>query len=311
MKTIFTNPAYTITRAASRQTCYTIRWLADRDRLDDAYRAYAYFRWVDDCLDSPSAPQSDRLAFIQRQKSLLERSYRRDSALVVNPHEQMLFDLVNHDAEPDSGLQAYLRNMMAVMDFDARRRGCLISLKELDAYTHFLARAVTEAMHYFIGHCCPTPHDETRYLAVAAAHITHMLRDTADDIQNGYYNIPCELLTAKQIQPDDLHSEAYRAWVRSRVALARGYFILGKQYLQRVPNLRCRLAGLAYTARFEWLLDTFEREDYCLRPNYDERKSFRAALSMGGTVSSTLFNHSAVNLPPQAATSQPVAPGHS
>jgi len=311
MKTTFTNSAYTITKAASRQTCYTIRWLADRDRLDDAYRSYAYFRWVDDCLDSPVAPQPDRLAFIQRQKSLLERCYRRDSLLAVNPHEQMLFDLVNHDTEPDSGLQAYLRNMMAVMDFDARRRGRLVSLRELDAYTHFLARAVTEAMHYFIGHCCPTPHDETRYLAVTAAHITHMLRDTVDDTQNGYYNIPCEFLTAKRFQPDDLHSEAYRAWVRNRVALARGYFALGKQYLQRVPNLRCRLAGLAYTARFEWLLDTFERENYCLRPNYAERKGLRAALEMSGMVFSTLFGHPAANLPPQAATSQPVAPSRS
>ncbi len=122
----------------------------------------------------------------------------------------MLVDLVRRDLEPDSGLQFYLRNMMAVMDFDARRRGRLVSQKELDAYTHHLASAVTEAMHYFIGHCCPSPHDETRYLAVTAAHITHMLRDTYDDVQHGYYNIPRELLEAKRLQPDDLQSPVYR-----------------------------------------------------------------------------------------------------
>ncbi len=42
------NLAASITKAASRQTFYTVRLLADRDLLDDAYRAYAYFRWVDD-----------------------------------------------------------------------------------------------------------------------------------------------------------------------------------------------------------------------------------------------------------------------
>ncbi len=36
--------AASITKAASQQTYYTIRFLADRDRMADAYRAYAYFR---------------------------------------------------------------------------------------------------------------------------------------------------------------------------------------------------------------------------------------------------------------------------
>jgi phytoene/squalene synthetase len=289
--------AASITKTASRQTYYTVRLLADRKLVDDAYRVYAYFRWVDDTLDSDGSSPSENLAFIARQKSLLEACYRGAFPLAVNANEQMLVDLVRHDPEQGSGLQIYLCNMMAVMDFDARRRGRLVSQKELDAYTHHLASAVTEAMHYFIGHCCPSPRDETRYLAVTAAHITHMLRDTYDDVQHGYYNFPRELLAAKQIQPDDLHSSAYRLWVRSRVQLARGYFALGKRYLARVSNLRCRLAGYAYTARFEWLLDAIEREDYCLRPSYSERKSFRAGLGMSGQVLSSLFNRPGAELP--------------
>ncbi len=240
--------------------------------------------------NSAGSSPSENLAFICRQKSLLEACYRQAFPPAANANEQMLVDLVRHDHEPDSGLQFYLRNMMAVMDFDARRRGRVVSQKELDAYTHHLASAVTEAMHYFIGHCCPSPRDETRYLAVTAAHITHMLRDTYDDVQHGYYNIPREWIAAKRIQPDDLDSPAYRLWVRSRVQLARGYFALGKEYLARVSNLRCRLAGYAYTARFEWLLDTFQREGYRLRPAYSERKSFRASLSMSGLVLSSLFS---------------------
>ena len=44
-----------ITQNASKQTYYTIRLLVDRDLVPDAYRAYAYFRWVDDVLDAPLA----------------------------------------------------------------------------------------------------------------------------------------------------------------------------------------------------------------------------------------------------------------
>jgi len=51
----------------------------------------------------------------------------------------MLVEMVHGDHEKNSGLQSYLRNMMLVMDFDARRRGRLISQAELNAYTHWLA----------------------------------------------------------------------------------------------------------------------------------------------------------------------------
>jgi phytoene/squalene synthetase len=166
----------------------------------------------------------------------------------------------------------------------------LISQIELDEYTHWLASAVTEAMHYFIGNACYAPQDETRYLAVTAAHITHMLRDTFDDVQAGYYNIPREVLDAHHIGPQDVGSEAYRAWVTSRVQLARVYFAAGREYLARVQSRRCRLAGLAYTARFEWVLDTIAREDYSLRPQYDERKRVGTALQMSWQALSSLLS---------------------
>ncbi|MBI5933531.1 MAG: squalene/phytoene synthase family protein [Chloroflexi bacterium] len=272
--------AASITKAASSQTFYTIRFLVDRERVADAYRAYAYFRWVDDCLDVESAAEEERSGFVQRQKSLLERCYRGESIADVNPQEQMLVELTRNDAEKNSGLRSYLFNMMAVMAFDAERRGRLISQSELNQYTRWLSVAVTEAMHYFIGHDCYAPRDETRMLAVAAAHITHMLRDTFDDVQAGYFNIPLEILEASHVTPQDVRSDAYRAWVRGRVQLARSYFEAGRDYLNRVANPRCRLAGYAYMARFEWLLDTIEREEFVLRPAYDERKSLKTGLKM-------------------------------
>jgi phytoene/squalene synthetase len=268
------------TKAASQQTYYTIRYLVDRERVADAYRAYAYFRWVDDILDTESTSSGERSAFIARQKSILEKSYRGEVAEDVDIHETMLVELIQQDAEKNSGLQIYLRNMMAVMNFDAGRRGGLVSQREFDAYTLWLSSAVTEAMHYFIGRECYSPHTDARYMAVTAAHITHMLRDTFDDVQAGYFNIPREVLEANHLRPQAICHPAYRTWVQSRVQLARDYFKAGRDYLRKVENPRCRLAGFAYTARFEWLLDTFEREDYCLRAQYNERKSFGTGLRM-------------------------------
>jgi hypothetical protein len=98
------------------------------------------------------------------------------------------------------------------------------------------------------------------------------------------------VLEANHIEPQDVHSAAYRAWVKSRVQLAREYFEVGKGYLARVQNLRCRLAGFAYTARFEWLLDTIEREGYSLRPQYSERRSSGTGLRMSWLVLSAMIN---------------------
>ncbi len=106
-----------------------------------------------------------------------------------------------------------------------------------------------------MGHGEYAPPDETHYLALSAAHITYMLRNTFDDVQLGYYNIPHEVLQANHIGPQAVKSDTYRAWVKSRAELARQYFKVGKSYFARVQNMRCRLPCFAYITRFEWLLE--------------------------------------------------------
>src|SRR6185295_10600559 len=99
--------AASITKAASKQTYYTIRFLVDRKSAADAYRAYAYFRWVDDMLDAESFALSgmmstarnaveaqERINFLERQKSLLEKCYRGESIQDATIEEQMLIQLV-------------------------------------------------------------------------------------------------------------------------------------------------------------------------------------------------------------------------
>ena len=273
-----------ITRAASKQAYYTVRFLVDRDRALDAYRAYAYFRWVDDTLDQQMTDRVERLAFVARQQSLVDCGYRGAEPDNLAAEERMLIDLIAGDGEARSGLQSYIRNMMAVMAFDANRRGRLISDGELGEYARLLATAVTDALHHFIGHKDTLPPSEARYLPAMGAHITHMLRDTFEDVAAGYFNVPCELLEASGITPGDVTSAPYCEWVRSRVELARQYFRAGAGYLDHVPSLRCRLAGCAYMARFVGILDAIEWDGYRLRPAYPEFKRAGYALRVGGSV---------------------------
>jgi phytoene/squalene synthetase len=287
-----------ITKAGSKQTYYIIRFLMDRERVQDAFRAYAYFRWVDDQLDMMAGTAEEKRTILTRQCSLLEDCYNGETPSPASLEEQMLVDLVQNDPEKDSGLQAYLCNMMNVMEFDVERCGRLITQAELSQYTLWLSKAVTEYMFYFIGHDDPPPQSGARYHAVSGAHIVHMLRDLLGDIELGYFNIPAEVLENGRISSDQFGELTFRKWVFERVQLAHGYFDAGRKYISQVKNFRCRLAGFSYLARFEWMLRAIEQDRYCLRPEYPERKRLKAALWMAWRIITSFLNLSTVKYNP-------------
>lgn len=293
--------AETITREASTQTYFTIRLLADRPLVEGAYRAYAYFRWVDDVIDQQQLARQECLAFLDRQQLIIGRCFRGEWPGGLCPEEELVADLIARNMNANNGLHAYITQMTAVMAFDAGRKGRLISQVELDIYTLRLAMAVTEALFYFIGHDSTSPQNEARYQAVTAAHITHMLRDAIEDTENGYFNIPRDYLEARGLSPLDINSVDYQDWVRSRVQLARKLFAGGKANLAQVENARCRLAGYAYIARFEVILDAIERDGYTLRAAYPERKSKSSALKMGASAFSQVMKaptrYAAISVP--------------
>ncbi len=264
--------------------------MADRRRAADAFRAYAYFRWVDDRLDDPNAPAADRAVFLARQRTLLDSGYRGRLPAGLCPEEALLADLIATDNETDSGLQSYLRHMMDVMAFDVARRGRLVSAAQLEDYTQLLSTAVGDALFHFIGHDQQPPREPGRYDAVRGAHIIHMLRDMVEDTLLGYVNIPADYLAAHGLShapsAADLAEPPFRAWVAARVRVARDEFAAGRAYLAGLRNRRCRLAGAAYIARFEYVAGLIERDGYRLRADYSERRSPAATLWMARRASS-------------------------
>jgi hypothetical protein len=92
--------AVSITKTASLQTAYTIRFLADRELMAGAYRAYAYFRWVDDWIDQESLPEKDRIAFLNRQNALLLHFTEKIRSQNLTPTEQKLAYVGATDRSP-------------------------------------------------------------------------------------------------------------------------------------------------------------------------------------------------------------------
>lgn len=272
--------AQSITWAGSKQTYYTARRMVDTELVNDFYRAYAYFRWADDIIDISAQSDDERVSFISRQRELIDRLYRNERPDDLTLEEEIVADLISRDTGESSGLQSFIRNMFAIIEFDAYRKGRLISQQELTWYSTRLGQSVTDGLQYFIGNGHPYPATEDRYLASIAAHIAHLLRDMVLDTADGFINIPREYLEAHGISPQDVDSPPFRAWVRQRVELAREYFREGKRYLDELDVLRCKIVGYWYCARFEGVLDTIERDGYILRARYDERRRLSTWLTI-------------------------------
>ncbi len=280
--------ARAITWASSKQTFATARLLVDEELVVDCLRAYAYLRWVDDVIDLDSQTYKERIAFIRRQRGIVERLYRSERPEDLAPEEQMVADLIDHNPGANSGLHSFICNFLRVLEFDAGRKGRLVSQAELTWYSSCLGKSVTDGIQYFIGNGHAYPDSDERYLAATAAHITHMLRDMKEDLPEGFINIPREYLEAcglnydasRGISPEDLDSPALRVWVWSQVELARSYFRQGKRYLDQLEVLRCKIAGYWYCARFEIVLDTIECDGYTLRESYVERRRASTWLKM-------------------------------
>lgn len=270
--------AQSITRAGSKQAYYTARLMVDRHLVTDFFKAYAYFRWIDDVIDVTAKTEDERITFIKRQRTLIDGLYNR-SILPADlcTEEQILADLVRRDREREleSGLRSFIQNMFAIIEFDAYRKGRLISEQELAWYHERLGISVTDGLQYFIGNDHIYPKTKGRYLAATAAHIVHLLRDMIQDVADGFINIPQEYLDANDLTPESVKAEPFRFWVRQRVEMARDYFQEGKRYFDQLEVLRCKIVGYWYCARFEAVLNAIERDGYVLREEYDERRSWQ------------------------------------
>jgi hypothetical protein len=84
------------------------------------------------------------------------------------------------------------------------------------------------------------------------------------------------------------------------------YFQAGQEATAQVRNLRCRLAGYAYTARFKWMLDAIERDGFCLRSEYPERKSVWAGLWMVWSTLASMFASPCISVERRALAPQPI-----
>jgi len=283
--------ARSITRKGSMQSFLVGRLLVDRGRVDDFYRAYAYFRWVDDMIDEVLPTQRERVEFIGCQRELIRSLYSGEGTRTETDEERVLSDLIANDDGTNEGLRSFIDNMFAIIEFDTHRRGRPITREELDWYNGTLGTSVVDGLHYFIGHDRPASDDADRYNAAIAAHRTHLLRDMIKDIQNGFINLPVDVVGDGDPRSLVDDQARLRDWVRGQVEGARSGFTSGRDYIDGIEVLRCRIAANWYCLRFEGILDTIEEDGYELRAEYHELRRVPALMALLTSTTRMILQH--------------------
>lgn len=272
--------AGSITKNSSLQTFYTIKLLVDKPLVNDAFKAYAYFRWIDDQVDKYLPNCIECKNFIKRQKKIIKNAYSHIEQSNLKPEEKIITELIKSDDKQKSKLNSYITNLFSIIEFDNYRKGRFINQKELIWYSDNLGKAVTDCIQYFIGNNTYYPDLKYRYSAAIAAHIIHMLRDYSEDQKENYLNAPEKYIEKINKYPENNQNIPSKTWIKNRIKLARKNFELGKMYIDQVPVLRYKIATRLYCARFELLMETIEKDNYILRPVYKHKNKFLHLLKL-------------------------------
>jgi phytoene/squalene synthetase len=262
-----------LVRLAQKRVCQSnptvfnlSRLLYDRRSFSYFLLGYAYFRWLDDCIDAPGASSEAIQAVIARQRDLLNSLYqgKKSSMSVREDYEEMLVQILRYDCSHNYLLRTFVMDMFAALEFDARRRYHACSQGELDAYSLALGRSYTNVLQVFVDPKNPTSLNSLAHQAGFAAHQVHMLRDLYIDLALGYCNVSREDLDKFHWKVEDLPETDIHPWVVKTASKAFHAFQQGLQEIACISNPRCRLLGYATSAHYMLILKKLQSNGYHL-----------------------------------------------
>ncbi len=213
---------------------------------------YAYLRWVDDFVDDVTHKNLDKIEFINRQKKLLRDFSLSQNETQLNIEEAFLFYFVRYAI---TNKKLYLIEAVKIMlesiEMDAQRLqgGGSYSNKEMNLYIDKNSKAFFDIMTGFVMPLnIYTP--QNLYIGRFATRL-FMLRDFADDFQQGFLNIPKEDLEYYEIEKTNLHND-------------KNLFVWVKNEFGRIINLLYDEALIVKTFPFKLKIFNYYSQIYYL-----------------------------------------------
>jgi len=267
---------------ASNSTAYTlVRLFGRADRREYGFAIYAYFRWLDDIVDSPESSYQEKKSLMERQGEFLEGLYAgRPIPAGTLLEEQLARCFVAFDRQNQFALRNDVLGMFAVLMHDLGRSGEPLASSELNAYILMESRAFVNMIRFFCGEEGDFPGAQD-YCEGVACKLVHLLRDFREDLDSGWANIAQEDVAAFGVSLDNINDESFQNWVKSQVQHARDLFAIGKRDLESSHNLRYKVADILYCTKYEDILTTIEKDGFRLRVSYNRSLHHKLWLLFG------------------------------
>lgn len=197
---------------------------------------YAYFRWFDDIVDSLKLRPEESRFVIERQKRFLTQLYSQDFPEELSTEELFLAHLAKFDKTHGKNIRRDLKTLIGCLEFDADRRGRIISSKELERYVDDNVISYVNISAAILN--IKSSLKEGLIDISRAGFVMDYIFDLREDMALGYINIPAEDIEKYRIELDDvknhvlehakfpmefkrLDSDALRAWVWDKMESLR------------------------------------------------------------------------------------------
>lgn len=183
---------------------------------------FAYVKVIDNVVDVERDAEK-ALAYMVRQRRLMEACYAGaapDGELPRPDHFGRQFFL--QDARAGAPLRSCFEDVFAVMEFDVRRRGRVLSHDELDAH---LVATGEPGIRFLTTFMAPEVELPPPYLALASrAYLwADSLLDLEEDLADGLINVPAEAIERFELTPA-VEDAALPLWVAEQAGRTMGYF---------------------------------------------------------------------------------------
>lgn len=235
-----------------------------RSRRNTLFRAYEYFRWVDDYIDDKKTLTKDAKRLLSREIRLISTLYSHKPITPTYIFEEYISSVISEDYENRNGMQEIINGFFCALSWDVRRRNRIPTAKELTSYSQYLGCSYSQGITYGLNYH-PT---DSRFLEVSnncgvAAHITHMLRDFFIDLEIGYINISKEDIEKYHINLSSNRQDlkmALSPWCKDQFLKTQNLFNQGLNSINKLPGFRARFAFRLISIRYLLILKKVKRD---------------------------------------------------
>lgn len=287
--------AKAITKKSNLTTYWLVNVFGDRSAKDYSFLIYAYFRWVDDFIDSPDRSYEEKMRFIQRQNQLLTDLYagNGNEPASLRLEEKFALHFAYFDSQINNSLKEDILRFFAVLERDVLRGGAPKTILEAYRLMRLESIAYMNLVRYFItGQRCEAE-DPEEYYAGIGCKIVHLLRDFAEDLDQGRANISEEEKELYGVDLGRINDSNFREWVKAKARLADECLRKGVNALHRSESFKYKLASLLYCARYQEILGKIKSNNYCLASRYDRNLAEQVLflIQLGRTLLNTTSAH--------------------